>query len=441
MHAMSQALLWYALVCVISSTKMAKVLVVGSGGREHAIAWRFSLSEQVEKVYVAPGNPGMSDVAECVNIKVNEFEKLIAFVKENEIDLTFIGPENPLVDGIVDAFEKKGLKAFGPKANAAILEGSKAFSKEIMKKYDIPTAKYETFTDYQAAKEYLLQQAAPIVLKADGLAAGKGVIIAQSIEEAIESAKEMMCEGKFAQAGNTLVVEEFLEGEEFSLLALVKDDLVCPLQIAQDHKRAYDNDLGPNTGGMGAYTPVSHLPQSAIDEAMEKVMRPICKAMMTEGRNYQGVLYGGLMLTKSGVKTIEFNCRFGDPETEVILQALVGDFYQICSDVLNGVQPEYSFDDQTYLGVVMASTNYPESSTKGVVIENINESSPVIFHMGTGKKDGKYTTNGGRVLFVSGKGNSIEEAKKNAYSVVEQIHSEALFYRKDIGFHAIGKKD
>jgi len=432
---------WYAQECVISSIKMAKVLVVGSGGREHAIAWRFSLSEQVEKIYVAPGNPGMSDVAECVNIKVNDFDGLISFAKEHQIDLTFIGPENPLVDGVVDAFEKAGLKAFGPRANAAILEGSKAFSKEIMKKYDIPTAKYETFTDFESAKQYLLQQKAPIVLKADGLAAGKGVIIAQSIEEAIENAKEMMCEGKFAGAGNTLVVEEFLEGEEFSLLAFVKDELVCPLQIAQDHKRAYDNDLGPNTGGMGAYTPVTHLPQSAIDEAMEKVMRPICKAMINEGRNYQGVLYGGLMLTKDGVKTIEFNCRFGDPETEVILQALVGDLYQICVDVLEGKQPEYSFDEKCYLGVVMASTNYPESSTKGVEITGINETSPAIFHMGTGKKDGKYITNGGRVLFVSGKGNSIEEAKENAYQLVETIHSDALFYRHDIGFHATGKKD
>ncbi|MDD6835446.1 MAG: phosphoribosylamine--glycine ligase [Solobacterium sp.] len=416
---------------------MAKVLVIGSGGREHAIAWAFSKSERVEKVYVAPGNPGMEDVAECVNIKANDFESLSSFVKENNVDLTFVGPEDPLVNGIVDYFEDRGLKVFGPRANAALLEGSKAFTKEIMKKYDIPTAKYETFTDFEAARAYLEKQEMPIVLKADGLAAGKGVIIAQNLDEAVNSAREMMLEGKFNNAGNTLVIEEFLEGEEFSLLALVKDENVYPLQIAQDHKRAYDNDEGLNTGGMGAYTPVNHLPQSAIDEAMEKVMKPMAKAMVKEGRNYQGILYGGMMLTKNGVKTIEFNCRFGDPETEVILQALQGDFYEICTDVLDNKTPEYSFDDNVYLGVVMASTNYPESSTKGVLIENINAKAPEIFHMGTAKKDGKYYTNGGRVLFVSGKGKDIKEAYDNAYKRVSEIKSEALFYRHDIGFKAM----
>ena len=416
---------------------MAKVLIIGSGGREHAIAWAFSKSERVEKVYVAPGNPGMEDVAECVNIKANDFESLSSFVKENNVDLTFVGPEDPLVNGIVDYFEDRGLKVFGPRANAALLEGSKAFTKEIMKKYDIPTAKYETFTDFEAARAYLEKQEMPIVLKADGLAAGKGVIIAQNLDEAVNSAREMMLEGKFNNAGSTLVIEEFLEGEEFSLLALVKDENVYPLQIAQDHKRAYDNDEGLNTGGMGAYTPVNHLPQSAIDEAMEKVMKPMAKAMVKEGRNYQGILYGGMMLTKNGVKTIEFNCRFGDPETEVILQALRGDFYEICMDVLDNKTPEYSFDDNVYLGVVMASTNYPESSTKGVLIENINAKAPEIFHMGTAKKDGKYYTNGGRVLFVSGNGNDIKEAYDNAYKRVSEIKSEALFYRHDIGFKAM----
>lgn len=416
---------------------MAKVLVIGSGGREHAIAWAFSKSSQVEKVYVAPGNPGMTDVAELVNIKANDFDNLISFVKENKIDLTFVGPEDPLVNGIVDKFEEKGLKIFGPKANAAIVEGSKAFSKEIMKKYNIPTAKYETFTDFNKAKEYLEKQKMPVVLKADGLAAGKGVIIAKTLEEALISAREMMLEGKFKDAGNTLVIEEFLEGEEFSLLAFVKDENVYPMQIAQDHKRAYDNDMGENTGGMGAYTPVTHLPQSVIDEAMEKVMKPMVKAMVNEKRNYQGILYGGMMLTGDGVKTIEFNCRFGDPETEVILQALKGDFYQICVDVLANKKPDYSFDNNTYLGVVMASTNYPESSTKGVLIENIDKDAPEIFHMGTSKKDGQYYTNGGRVLFVSGKGKNIKEAYDSAYANVKKIKSDALFYRSDIGAKAM----
>lgn len=421
---------------------MAKVLVIGSGGREHAIAWAFSKSPKVEKVYVAPGNPGMSDVAELVDIKANDFDALVSFVIEKAIDLTFVGPEDPLVNGIVDKFEDKGLKIFGPRANAAILEGSKAFSKEIMKKYGIPTAKYETFTDFEKAVEYLKEQKMPIVLKADGLAAGKGVIIAQNYEESISNAREMMLEGKFKDAGNTLVIEEFLEGEEFSLLAFVKDENVFPMQIAQDHKRAYDNDMGENTGGMGAYTPVTHLPQSAIDEAMEKVMIPMAEAMVNEKRNYQGILYGGMMLTKDGVKTIEFNCRFGDPETEVILQALKGDLYQICLDVLEGRKPEYSFEKDTYLGVVMASTNYPASSTKGVKIEGINENAPTIFHMGTAKKDGEYYTNGGRVLFVSGKGKDIKEAYEKAYACVDKIKSDALFYRHDIGAKAMkGEKN
>lgn len=416
---------------------MAKVLVIGSGGREHAIAWAFSKSSQVEKVYVAPGNSGMEDVAQLVDIKANDFDGLISFVKENNIDLTFVGPEDPLVGGIVDKFEANNLKIFGPRANAAIVEGSKAFSKEIMKKYHIPTAKYETFTDYEKAKAYLKKQKMPIVLKADGLAAGKGVIIAQNLEEALENAREMMLEGKFKDAGNTLVIEEFLTGEEFSLLAFVKDENVYPMQIAQDHKRAYDNDKGENTGGMGAYTPVTHLPQSAVDEAMEKVMLPMAKAMVNEKRNYQGILYGGMMLTDDGVKTIEFNCRFGDPETEVILQALKGDFYQICTDVLENKKPAYSFDSDTYLGVVMASTNYPASSTKGVKIENVEECAPTIFHMGTIKKDGEYYTNGGRVLFISGKGKDIKEAYAKAYVSVAKIKSDALFYRHDIGAKAM----
>lgn len=416
---------------------MAKVLVIGSGGREHAIAWAFSKSSQVEKVYVAPGNSGMEDVAQLVDIKANDFDGLISFVKENNIDLTFVGPEDPLVGGIVDKFEANNLKIFGPRANAAIVEGSKAFSKEIMKKYHIPTAKYETFTDYEKAKAYLEKQKMPIVLKADGLAAGKGVIIAQNLEEALENAREMMLEGKFKDAGNTLVIEEFLTGEEFSLLAFVKDENVYPMQIAQDHKRAYDNDKGENTGGMGAYTPVTHLPQSAVDEAMERVMLPMAKAMVNEKRNYQGILYGGMMLTDDGVKTIEFNCRFGDPETEVILQALKGDFYQICTDVLENRKPAYSFDSDTYLGVVMASTNYPASSTKGVKIENVEECAPTIFHMGTTKKDGEYYTNGGRVLFISGKGKDIKEAYAKAYASVAKIKSDALFYRHDIGAKAM----
>ena len=355
-------------------------------------------------------------------------------IKNNIPECVLMSPEEYI--SLLDELEDMRLLAMA-KDRLSHTSGKTISHEEIMKKYDIPTAKYETFTDFEAARAYLEKQEMPIVLKADGLAAGKGVIIAQNLDEAVNSAREMMLEGKFNNAGSTLVIEEFLEGEEFSLLALVKDENVYPLQIAQDHKRAYDNDEGLNTGGMGAYTPVNHLPQSAIDEAMEKVMKPMAKAMVKEGRNYQGILYGGMMLTKNGVKTIEFNCRFGDPETEVILQALQGDFYEICMDVLDNKTPEYSFDDNVYLGVVMASTNYPESSTKGVLIENINAKAPEIFHMGTAKKDGKYYTNGGRVLFVSGKGKDIKEAYDNAYKRVCEIKSEALFYRHDIGFKAM----
>lgn len=419
---------------------MARVLVVGSGGREHALCYAFHQSPQVETVYVAPGNPGMRDVATPIPVPVHDFDGLIAFAKQHQVDLTFVGPEVPLVNGIADAFEAAGLKVFGPRKNAAVLEGSKAFSKDMMKRYHIPTATFEVFTDVEQAKQYIRTCSFPLVLKADGLAAGKGVIIAQTIEEALQAADDMMCHHLFQEAGATLVIEEYLEGEEFSLMALVHGEHVYPLPIAQDHKRAYDGDMGPNTGGMGSYTPVAHLPATAVSEAMERIMIPMCKAMVAEGRPYQGVLYGGLMLTKDGVKTIEFNCRFGDPETEVILQALQGDFYQICVDVLADREPQFHVSDQTYLGLVMASSGYPQSSTSNALIEGITETAPAIFHMGTAETNGQYVTHGGRVLFVSGSGNSIEEAYHNAYQRAASIHCDKLFYRKDIGFHAKNRK-
>lgn len=412
---------------------MAKVLVIGSGGREHTICWKFSQSPLVEEVFVANGNGGMDDVATLVNIKPLEFDKLITFAKEERIDLTFVGPEIPLCAGIVDAFEKEGLVVFGPSKEAAQLEGSKRFAKDMMAKYHIPTAKYASFDNYEEAKQYLEKQTCPIVLKADGLAAGKGVIIALNMIEAQEALKDMMCNEMFDGAGSSLVIEEYLEGEEFSLFAFVNGHDVYPMQIAQDHKRAYDHDEGLNTGGMGAYTPVAHMPQSAIDEAMEKVMQPMADAMIAEGIPYKGILYGGFMLTKNGVKTIEFNCRFGDPETEVVLQAMTSDLYQTIMDVLNHKQPEIEFSKDAFIGVVMAAEGYPQTYKKNIDLSDITLSSPQCFHMGTKIQDGKLVSNGGRVLFISQSANTLLEAKEKTYRLIQSIDRDGLFYRRDIG--------
>lgn len=412
---------------------MAKVLVIGSGGREHALCYKFAQSPKVEKVFVANGNPGMKDTAELVDISPLDFEGLIAFAKNENIDLTFVGPEIPLCAGITDAFEKEGLRVFGPSQKASQLEGSKCFAKDMMKKYDIPTAEYASFHEYEEAKKYLNEQKCPIVLKADGLAAGKGVIIAESMEEAQKSLKDMMCDALFADAGSSLVMEEFLEGEEFSLFAFVNGEEVYPMQIAQDHKRAYDQDEGLNTGGMGAYTPVAHIPQSAIDEAMEKVMIPMAKAMVKEGIPYKGILYGGFMLTNQGVKTIEFNCRFGDPETEVVLQALTSDLYQIIEDVMNHKKPEILFSKNYYLGVVMAAEGYPQRYLKDIDLSDLTLKSPQCFHMGTKLVNDSLISAGGRVLFISAEAPTLKEAKDKAYQLVCKVQRKGLFHRSDIG--------
>jgi len=418
---------------------MAKILVIGSGGREHALAWKFQQSALVDIVYVAPGNDGMKDVATLVPIDVNDFENLATFALANSIDLTFVGPEIPLVNGIVDFFEARGLKVFGPRKNAAILEGSKSFAKELMTKYNIPTACYETFSNFNEAANFAKKCAYPLVIKADGLAAGKGVSIVANYEEAYKELESMMVNELFANASSSVVIEEFLTGEEFSLMAFVNNDKVYPLQIAQDHKRVYDNDLGPNTGGMGAYTPVTHLSDEIVNEALNMVMIPVAKAMIKENRPYTGILYGGFMTTSSGVKTIEFNCRFGDPETEVILQALHGDLYEITNSVLNHENPTYYFSDRTYLGVVMASKGYPNEYAKGDEISNVCKKAPTIFHMGTKEVENKCIINGGRVLFVTGEGANINDAYESAYSVVKEIRSDSLFYRSDIGHLAIAE--
>ncbi|GAB6437264.1 phosphoribosylamine--glycine ligase [Bacillus luti] len=415
------------------------VLVIGRGGREHALAWKFAQSAKVTKVYVAPGNEGMRDIATPVDIDENDFDALILFAKENNVELTFVGPEIPLMNGIVDRFKEEGLRVFGPNKAAAVIEGSKAFTKELMKKYDIPTAAYETFTDYEEAVQYIQKVGAPIVIKADGLAAGKGVTVAMTLEEALQAVKEMLQDVKFGEASQKVVIEEFLDGQEFSLMAFVNGTTVHPMVIAQDHKRAFDGDKGPNTGGMGAYSPVPQIPESAVQEAIETVLHPTAKAMIQENRSFTGILYAGLILTNDGPKVIEFNARFGDPETEVVLPRLENDLVDVCNAVLDESELTLQWSEEAVIGVVLASKGYPEAYKKGDIINGLDELQDVIvFHAGTAMKHGDFVTNGGRVLFVACKANSLQEAKDKVYKEIGKIESDGLFYRSDIGYRAIG---
>ncbi|HFU7088547.1 TPA: phosphoribosylamine--glycine ligase [Bacillus cereus] len=415
------------------------VLVIGRGGREHALAWKFAQSEKVEKVYVAPGNEGMRDVATPVDIDENDFDALVLFAKENHVELTFVGPEIPLMNGIVDRFKEEGLRVFGPNKAAAVIEGSKAFTKELMKKYNIPTAAYETFTDYEEAVQYIQKVGAPIVIKADGLAAGKGVTVAMTLEEALQATKEMLQDVKFGEASKKVVIEEFLDGQEFSLMAFVNGKTVYPMVIAQDHKRAFDGDKGPNTGGMGAYSPVPQIPESAVEEAIKTVLHPTAKAMIQENRSFTGILYAGLILTNDGPKVIEFNARFGDPETEVVLPCLENDLVDVCNAVLDESELTLQWSDEAVIGVVLASKGYPEAYKKGEIIKGLDALQDVIvFHAGTAMKHGDFVTNGGRVLFVACKANSLQEAKDKVYKEIGKIESDGLFYRSDIGYRAIG---
>ncbi|HDV8363357.1 TPA: phosphoribosylamine--glycine ligase [Bacillus cereus] len=414
------------------------VLVIGRGGREHALAWKFAQSEKVEKVYVAPGNEGMRDVATPVDIDENDFDALVLFAKENNVELTFVGPEIPLMNGIVDCFKEEGLRVFGPNKAAAVIEGSKAFTKELMKKYDIPTAAYETFTDYEEAVQYIQKVGAPIVIKADGLAAGKGVTVAMTLEEALQAVKEMLQDVKFGAASKKIVIEEFLDGQEFSLMAFVNGTTVHPMVIAQDHKRAFDGDKGPNTGGMGAYSPVPQIPESAVQEAIQTVLHPTAKAMIEENRSFTGILYAGLILTNDGPKVIEFNARFGDPETEVVLPRLENDLVDVCNAVLDESELTLQWSEEAVIGVVLASKGYPEAYKKGDIISGLDALQDVIvFHAGTAMKHGDFVTNGGRVLFVACKANSLQEAKDKVYKEIGKIESDGLFYRSDIGYRAI----
>lgn len=415
-----------------------KVLVVGKGGREHAICRKVSESPLVTEVLAAPGNPGMADCAKLVAINETELDQLVSFAKEEQIGLTIIGPEVPLLEGLADRFIEEGLKVFGPSKAAAIVEGSKSFAKDLMKKYGIPTAKYETFSEYEEAREYLGEVGAPIVIKADGLAAGKGVVVAMTVKEAETALQEMLLNSKFGEASASVVMEQFLTGEEFSLMAFVYGGNVIPLEIAQDHKRAFDGDKGPNTGGMGAYSPVPHIRKESIQVALEQILQPAAIAMEMEGRSFTGILYAGLIETAEGPKVIEFNARFGDPETQVILPRMKSDLVQVILEVLEGNKPEIEWHEEAMIGVVVAANGYPEEYEKGAVLKGIKNISQV-FHAGTAKNaEGEFITNGGRVLLVGAKADSLKEAQQKVYAELEKLDCPETFYRKDIGRRAIG---
>ncbi|MFM0773175.1 phosphoribosylamine--glycine ligase [Streptococcus suis] len=418
-----------------------KLLVVGSGGREHAIAKKLLESDQVEKVFVAPGNDGMLlDGIELVNIGISEHSALINFAKKNDIAWTFVGPDDALAAGIVDDFEQAGLKAFGPSRLAAELEWSKDFAKQIMVKYGIPTAAFGTFSNFEEAKSYIEEQGAPIVVKADGLALGKGVVVAETVEQAVEAAREMLLDNKFGDSGARVVIEEFLAGEEFSLFALVNGDQFYILPTAQDHKRAFDGDQGPNTGGMGAYAPVPHLPQSVVDTAVETIVKPILDGMIAEGRSYLGVLYAGLILTDQGPKVIEFNARFGDPETQIILPRLTSDFAQNIDDILHKRPTQLTWlDSGVTLGVVVASNGYPLDYEKGVELPAKTEGDITTYYAGArfAENSRALLSNGGRVYMLVTTADTVQEAQEKIYSELKNQDTTGLFYRTDIGSKAV----
>lgn len=417
-----------------------KVLIIGKGGREHAIAWKAAQSPLVEKVYAAPGNDGMKDVAQTVPISEENTSELIQFAKTEKIDLTIVGPEAPLMNGIVDEFQKAGLLVFGPTKHAALVEGSKSFAKNIMKRYGIPTADYEIFTDFRKAKQYVEEKGAPIVIKADGLAAGKGVVVAMSQEEAIETLSDYLERDRLGEAGKSVVIEQFLTGEEFSLMAFVNGEHVYPMVIAQDHKRAYDGDKGPNTGGMGAYSPVPQISDEVVLESIETIVKPMARALKEEGAPFTGVLYAGLMLTKDGPRVIEFNARFGDPETQVVLPRLKSDLVDVILKVLKAEPAELEWTDQALLGVVVAAEGYPRNYQKGTPIGSLTVGEDtLLFHAGTKEEGGQFVTDGGRVYLVASFGENLQEAQEKVYKQLKELDTEGLFYRKDIGYRALIK--
>lgn len=416
-----------------------KVLIVGSGGREHAIAWSVAKSPKVDKIYCAPGNAGIAEFAECVNIKAMEFDKLVAFAKENAIDLTIIGMDDPLVGGVVDAFESEGLRVFGPRKNAAIIEGSKAFSKDLMKKYKIPTAVYENFTDPDEAIKYLETAKMPIVLKADGLALGKGVLICNTLEEAKEGVKTLMLDKQFGDAGNEIVIEEFMTGREVSVLAFCDGKTIKCMTSAQDHKRAKDGDQGLNTGGMGTFSP-SPFYNDEVEAFCEKyVYQSTIDAMASEGRPFTGILFTGLMITEDGPKVLEYNARFGDPEAQVVLPRMKNDIIDVMEACIDGKlsDVELEFEDNAAVCVVLASDGYPEKYDKGFEIKGLDtfkdKDGYYVFHAGTKFDGDKIVTNGGRVLGVVAKGENLKAARANAYKATEWIDFANKYKRNDIG--------
>ena len=426
-----------------------KVLIVGGGGREHALAWKAAQSGQVELVYVAPGNAGTSieNKIENVAISAEDIPALKTFAENEKISLTIIGPEVPLVAGIVDEFQRAGLPCFGPTKAAAILEGSKSFTKDFLKKYKIPTADYDVFTEIEPAVSYVKSKSIPIVIKADGLAAGKGVVIATTEDEAISTIEDMLSGNKFGEAGHRVVVEEFLQGEEASFIAMVDGKNILPLASSQDHKARDEGDTGPNTGGMGAYSPAPVVDAAMHDRIMQEVIVPTVEGMESEGRTYTGFLYAGIMITKDGTpKTLEFNCRFGDPETQPIMMRLKSDLVELCLAAIKGNLNECNaeWDERAALGVVTASAGYPASASKGDVItglDNANNENVKVFHAGTANNNDDIVTAGGRVLCVTGLGESVTEAQTEAYKALKQINYEGIFYRKDIGYRAVQREE
>lgn len=416
-----------------------KVLIVGSGGREHAIAWKIAQSSKVDKIYCAPGNAGISGIAECVNIGAMEFDKLVAFAKEKQIDLTVIGMDDPLVGGIVDAFEAEGLRVFGPRKNAAILEGSKAFSKDLMKKYQIPTAAYETFETAEAALEYLETAKYPIVLKADGLALGKGVLICNTRDEAKEGVKTLMLDKQFGTAGDRIVVEEFMTGREVSVLSYVDGKTIKIMTSAQDHKRAKDGDQGLNTGGMGTFSPSPFYTEEVDRFCKEHIYQKTVDAMAAEGRTFKGIIFFGLMLTEDGPKVLEYNARFGDPETQVVLPRMKNDIVDVFEACIDGTldQIDLQFEDNAAVCVVLVSDGYPEHYEKGYKItgfENFDgKDGYYVFHAGTRFDGEDIVTNGGRVLGVVAKGSDLKAARANAYEATKWIQFDNKYMRNDIG--------
>lgn len=422
-----------------------RVLVIGSGGREHALVWKISQSARVEKIYCAPGNAGIQELAECVDIGPTQIKELLAFALIQKIDLTVVGPESSLVDGIVDAFQKKKMRIFGPSQRAAILEGSKAFTKEFMVKYGIPTAAYKTFKDRKKALKYLDSSTYPVVIKADGLAAGKGVIVASSVEEAKNAVNLIMADKAFGNAGNSIVIEDFLKGEEASFLAFTDGMTVLPMPTSQDHKAIYDGDKGPNTGGMGAYSPAPVVTPEIAEYVMEKIMKPTVRGMAAEGRPYKGILYAGLMIDGDNIKTLEFNCRFGDPEAQPLLMRIDSDIIDIFEACIEGKldQVEMKIDPHPTVCIVMSSGGYPGEYVTGKVIRGLKTAVKTegveVFHAGTVLKDGKTVTNGGRVLGITATGENLQDAIEKAYKTAGSIGFAGAYYRRDIGAKALNR--